>query len=50
MKIIKNGEEEQENIDVLECLSLYDYQSKASRYSNGLTYLKTRVTTIKNIQ
>ena len=26
------------------CLSLYDYQSKASRYSNGLTYLKTRVT------
>ena len=27
------------------CLSLYDYQSKASRYSYGLTYLKTRVTT-----
>ena len=26
------------------CLSLYDYQSKASRYSNGLTYLKNRVT------
>ena len=25
------------------CLSLYDYQFKASRYSNGLTYLKTRV-------
>ena len=23
------------------CLSLYDYQSKASRYSNGSTYLKT---------
>ena len=27
------------------CLRLYDYQSKARRYSNGLTYLKTRVTT-----
>ena len=27
------------------CLSLYDYQSKASRYSSGLTYLKNRVTT-----
>ena len=27
------------------CLSLYNYQSKASRYSYGLTYLKTRVTT-----
>ena len=27
------------------CLSLYDYLSKASRYSNGLTHLKTRVTT-----
>ena len=26
-------------------LSLYDYQSKASRYSNGLTNFKTRVTT-----
>ena len=26
------------------CLSLYDYQSKTSGYSNGLTYLKTRVT------
>ena len=24
---------------------IYDYQSKASRYSYGLTYLKTRVTT-----
>ena len=22
------------------CLSLHDYQSKGSRYSNGLTYLK----------
>ena len=27
------------------CLSLYYYQSKASRYINGLTYLKTRITT-----
>ena len=27
------------------CLSLYDYRSKASRYTMGLTYLKNRVTT-----
>ena len=27
------------------CLSLYDYQSKTSRYRKGLTYLKNRVTT-----
>ena len=27
------------------CLSLYDYQSKASRYGNGLTHLKIRVIT-----
>ena len=27
------------------CLNLYDYLSKARRYSNGLTYLKIRVTT-----
>ena len=27
------------------CLSIYDYQSKASRYRKGLTYLKNRVTT-----
>ena len=27
------------------CLSLYDSQFKASRYSYGSTYLKTRVTT-----
>ena len=26
------------------CLSLYDYQSKSRRYSNALTYLKTKVT------
>ena len=26
------------------CLSLYDYQSKASRYRKGLTYLKNRAT------
>ena len=30
------------------CLNLYDYQSKASRYSYGSTYLKTRVTTNQN--
>ena len=27
------------------CLSLYDYQSKASRYRMGLTYLKNRIAT-----
>ena len=27
------------------CLSLYDYQSKASIYRKGLTYLKNRATT-----
>lgn len=27
------------------CLALYDYQSEASGYSNGLTYLKNRVIT-----
>ena len=27
------------------CLGLYDYQSEASGYSNGLTYLKNRVIT-----
>ena len=27
------------------CLSLYDYQAKASRYRKGLTYLKNRATT-----
>ena len=27
------------------CLNLYDYQSKASRYSYRSTYLKTRITT-----
>ena len=29
------------------CLSLYDYQSKESRYRKGLTGLKNRVTTNK---
>ena len=33
------------NVDFLECFNLYDYQSKASRYSYGLTYMKTRITT-----
>ena len=27
------------------CLSLYDYQAKASSYRKGLTYLKNRETT-----
>ena len=27
------------------CLSLYDYQAKASRYRKGLTYLKNRTIT-----
>ena len=27
------------------CLSLYDYQSKTSKYRKGLTYLKNKVTT-----
>ena len=30
------------------CLSLYDYQAKASRYRNGLTFLKSRATTNQN--
>ena len=30
------------------CLSLYDYQAKASRYRKGLTYLKNRATTNHN--
>ena len=29
-------------------LSLYDYQTKAGRYSKGLTYLKNRETTNQN--
>ena len=30
------------------CLSLYDYQTKASRYKKGLTYFKNRKTTNQN--
>ena len=30
------------------CLSLYDYQAKASRYRKWLTYLKNRATTNQN--
>ena len=30
------------------CLSLYDYQAKASGYRKGLTYLKNRATTNQN--
>ena len=33
---------------VIMCLSLYDYQAKASRYRKGLTYLKNRATTNQN--
>ena len=32
------------------CLSLYDYQAKASRYKKGLTYLKNTATEIKTKQ
>ena len=30
------------------CFSLYDYQTKASTYRKGLTYLKNRATTNQN--
>ena len=30
------------------CLRLYDYQTKASRYRKGLTYIKNRATTNQN--
>ena len=30
------------------CLSLHDYQAKASIYRKGLTYLKNRATTNQN--
>ena len=30
------------------CLSLYDYQAKASRYKKGLPYLKKRASTNQN--
>ena len=30
------------------CLKLYDYQSKASIYRKGFTYLKNRATTNQN--
>ena len=30
------------------CLSIYDYQAKASRYRKGLIYLKNRATTNQN--
>ena len=30
------------------CLSLYNYQAKASRYKKGLAYLKHRETTNQN--
>lgn len=34
------------NVDFfLMCLNLYDYQLKASKYSNGLTYLKNTIIT-----
>ena len=35
-------------IFLMMCLSLFDYQAKASRYRKGLTYLKNRATTNQN--
>ena len=45
IKIIKWGKEIRKCRYFRMCLSLQDHQSKASRHSNELTYLKTRVTT-----
>ena len=41
-KIIKCGEGKEENLDSFfrMCLSLYDYQTKESRYQKGLNILK----------
>ena len=36
------------NLFFIRCLSLYDYQAKASRYRKWLTYLKNRATTNQN--
>ena len=33
----------------MKCLSLYDYQKKASRYTKGLKYFKSRATTNHNL-
>ena len=51
IKIIKCGEEKKENLYSCffrMCLSLYNYQAKASRYRKGLAYLKNRETTHQN--
>ena len=39
------GREEYKNVDLLDCLNLYDYQFKASRHSYGSTHLNSMVTT-----
>lgn len=50
LKVIDCGEGKKENTDffLIMSLSLYNYQSKASRYRKGLTYLKNRATTSQN--
>ena len=50
LKVIESGERKEENLDAffIMCLSLYDYQAKASRYRKGLTSLKNRATTNQN--
>ena len=49
--IIECGEGKLENLDsflLIMCLSLYNYQAKASRYRKGLTYLKNTAITNQN--
>ena len=43
INVIKCREGEEENLDFFftMCLTLYDYQSKVSKYKKGLTHLKT---------
>ena len=50
IKIIKCGEREYKNVVFYfkECVWAYDYQSRASQYSCGLTHLTARVTTNLN--
>ena len=42
------GKERKYRLFLITCLSLYDYQTKASRYRKRLTYLKNRATTCEN--
>ena len=48
--MIKCGEGKLEHLDSFfrMCLSLYDYQAKASRYRKMLTHLKNRAITNQN--